>query len=86
MIINTHAESRDSDLDLEYFREKLARMEDGRSFQAMRARAQIALLEDAIKIYRLVSPPREDKYQHNIPASLLVQTFMRKLQNDLDRR
>ena len=27
-----------------------------------------------------------DKYEHHIPPSLLVQTFMRKLQDDMDRR
>lgn len=68
--------------DIAYLRMKAA-CASGR--QLGKTLANIALLEDAIIIYRLASPAREDKY-HNIPASLLVQTSMRKLRDDLDRR
>ena len=65
------------DADLAYLRKKAA-VSSGR--QLGKTLATIAHLEDAIKIYHLASPPREGKY-HNIPASLLVQTFMRELQD-----
>lgn len=68
--------------DLEYLRKK-ATFVSGR--QLGKTLTNIKLLEDAIVIYRCVRLPREDKY-HNIPASLLVQTSMRKLQDGLDRR
>jgi hypothetical protein len=68
-------------LDLAYFQRKV----EGR-LPNERERYQIDLLEDAIVVYRLRHKLRQgDKYQH-IPASLLVQTFMRKLQDDVDRR
>lgn len=72
------AESR---RDIEHLRMKAA-MVSGR--QLGKTLANIALLEDAVIIYRLGHLRRKDKY-HNIPASLLVQTFMRELHNDLDR-
>lgn len=91
--------------DLAYLRKKAA-FASGR--QLGKTLANIALIEDAIIVYRIKGRvdsdvlnlmrfgftiaeamrmlAREDKYQHTIPASLLVQTFMRKLRDDLDRR
>ena len=74
--------TREAEADLEYLRMKAA-CANGR--QLGKTLANIALLEDAILIYRLRHKlQQEDKYP--IPQSLLVQTFMRKFQDDMDRR
>jgi len=74
----------DIESDLEYFREKMSQaLISGRQFG--KTKAQYELLKDSLVIYHLTQPARVDKY-HNIPQSLLVNLFVRKLQDGLDRR
>ncbi len=40
---------------------------------------------DAARDHEESQPPERNKY-HSIPTSMLVQTFMRKLQDGMDRR
>lgn len=61
MITEKHGEGNmhmDSTTDLEYLRQKLLLVEK-HSAEAIKIQKQIDLLEDAIIIYRLWSPPRK---------------------------
>lgn len=60
---------------------------------AEQAKRQAALLNDAVLIYRLRSPPRDvedliddamNASPHQIPTSMLVQTFMKKFRDGMD--
>ena len=85
MKLDTAEAIKDAEVDLEYFNMKLIRgLRAGDDIDKIRI--QRKLLDDAITIYHLHRPPSIDNKYHQIPQSLLVQTFMRELQDGMDRR
>ena len=64
--------------DKEFFRKRVAHaIDQGNWFAARKYMKQLNLMDDAVHVYR--------KYPQ-IPDSLLIPNFMRKLQDGLDRR
>ena len=53
---NAVVSTDEMEADLEYFRAKLARYKDPTSPEASKTAAQLAMLEDAVAIYRLRNP------------------------------